>query len=121
MKNDPYNGVPINKLECIGHIRKSVGARLIKMRKDGVFKDLTEDDEVDEEGGEVKRKKKKKNKKIKLTDKNINKQQNYYGIAIRTSTGGTIWEMKKAIAAAFYHCCEAETPEQRHHFCPKKR
>ena len=88
VKNDPYNGVPINKLECIGHIQKRVGARLIKMRKDGVFKDLTEDDEVDEEGGEVKRKKKKKNKKIKLTDKNINKLQNYYGIAIRSSTGG---------------------------------
>ena len=58
------------------------------MRKDGVFKELTEDDEADEEGGEVKRKKNKKNKKIKLTDKNINKLQNYYGIAIRSSTGG---------------------------------
>ena len=28
--------------------------------------------------------------------------------------------MKKAIAAAFCHCCDAATPEQRHHFCPKK-
>ena len=51
VKNDPYNGVPINKLECIGHIQKRVGARLIKMKTDGVFKDLTDDDEVDEEGG----------------------------------------------------------------------
>ena len=87
MKNDPYNGVPINKLECIGHIQERDGARFIKMIKDGVFKDLTEDDEVGEEGGEVKRKKKKKNTEIKLTDKNINKLQNYYGIAIRSSTG----------------------------------
>ena len=51
------------------------------MRKDDVFKDLHKDD-VDDEG-ESKRKKKKQ-KKISLTDKNINKLQNYYGIAIRS-------------------------------------
>ena len=27
--------------------------------------------------------------------------------------------MKKSIAAVFYHCCDANTPEQRHQFCPK--
>ena len=29
-KEDPYNGTPIVKLECIGHIQKRVGARILK-------------------------------------------------------------------------------------------
>ena len=56
-----------------------------------MFKDLVMDD-VDDEG-ESKSKKKKKPKKISLTDKNVNKLQNYYGIAIRSTAGGNIWEV----------------------------
>ena len=37
-----------------------------------------------------------------------------------SSTGGTVWNLKKSIAAAFYHCCEVTTLEQRHQFCPKQ-
>ena len=53
-----------------------------------------------------------------LTDKDINKLQNYYGIAMRGSTGDTIWQLKNSIAAAFYHCCEVTPVERRHQFCP---
>ena len=84
VKSNPYNGTAVNKLECIGHIQKRVGSRLSKMRKDGEFKELYEDS--DDDGDRTNSKKKKK-----LTDKNINKLQNYYGIAIRSSTGDTIW------------------------------
>ena len=115
VSSKPYDDIPVMKLECIGHIQKRVGARLLKMMKNGDFKELYEDD--DEESNSKKRKKK---KSLQLTDKDINKLQNYYGIAIRSSTGGTVWNLKKSIAAAFYHCCEATTLEQRHQFCPKK-
>ena len=102
------------KLECIGHIQKRVEARLLKMRKNGDFKELDEDDDEDSNS-----KKRKKKKSLRLTDKDMNKLQNYYGLAIRSSTGGTVWNLKKSIAAAFYHCCEATTLVQRHQFCPK--
>ena len=85
------------------------------MRKGGEFNELYDDS--DDDGDDTYSKKKKK--LIRLTDKNINKLQNYYGIAIRSSTGDTIWGLKKSIAAAFYHCCDATSPETRHKFCPK--
>ena len=114
VKSNPYNGTAVNKLECIGHIQKRVGSRLLKMRKDGEFKELYEDS--DDDGDDPNSTKK---KLIRLTDKNINKLQNYYGIAIRSSTEDTIWGLKKSIAAAFYHCCDATSPETQHQFCPK--
>ena len=115
VKSDPYNGREVKKLECIGHIQKRVGARLLKMRKNGDFKDLYDGDDEIENG----KSKKRKRKALRLTDKDINKLQNYYGIAMRSSTGETIWQLKKAIAAAFYHCCDASSLEDRHQFCPK--
>lgn len=35
----------------------------------------------------------------RLTDKMINKVQSYFGMAIRQSTGKTVFEMKKTIGA----------------------
>ena len=94
VKNAPYKGVEIKKLECIRNIQKRVGARLLKMRKDGCFMNVYEDEDENS---------KKRKKKLRLTDKDINKLQKYYGIAMRSSTGATIWQLKKSIAAAFYH------------------
>ena len=99
VSSKPYDDIPVKKLECIRHIQKRVGARLLKMRKNGDFKELYEDDDEDSNS-----KKRKKKKSLRLTDKDINKLQNYYGIAIRSSTGDTVWNLKKSIAAAFYHC-----------------
>ena len=104
VKSNPYNGTDVNKLECIGHIQKRVGSRLLKLRKDGEFKERYEDSD-DDDGDDTNSKKKKK--LIRSTDKNINKLQNYYVIAMRSSTGDTIWGLKKSIAAVFYHCCDA--------------
>ena len=108
---DPY-GKPIAKLECIGHIQKRVGRKLRNMKGDGLFKDLYDSDDDSGTG-------KKKKKKLYLTDKIINKLQNYYGIAVRACTGRTVEEMKCDIGAALYHCSEVDTDDQRHMFCPK--
>ena len=87
VESDPYNGINISKLECIGHIQKRVRRKLRNL-KDGAFKDLYEDDE-DEWKFE------KDSEKIRFTDKMINKLQNYYGIAVHASTGRTVEEMKR--------------------------
>ena len=108
VKNDTYKGVEIQKLECIGHIQKRVGDRLLKIRKDGYFNGCEDEDENS----------KKKKNKLRLINKDINKLQNYYGIAMRSSTGDTIWQLRKSVAASFYRCCESSSLEQRHQFCP---
>ena len=118
-ESDPYNGIPISKLECIGHIQKRVGRKLRNLREDGAFKELYEDSDDDDDDNNGKKKKKKNNKKIRLTDKIINKLQNYYGIAVRATTGRTVEEMKKDIGAALYHCVQFDSEDQRHIFCPK--
>ena len=109
------------KSECIGHIQKRVGRRLRNLRDDGVFNNLY-DNIVDETAASNDSKKKMKTKKpakLRLTDKMINKLQNYYGIAVRACTGKTVPEMKREIGAALFHCCQFNTEEQRHIFCPQ--
>ncbi|GFU70635.1 CCHC-type domain-containing protein [Trichonephila clavipes] len=59
----------VTKLECIGHVQKRVGGRLRQLKK--TTKGL---------GG-----------KNKLTDKLIDRIQNYYGIAIRSNVGSESW------------------------------
>ena len=61
----------------------------------------------------------KKPAKLRLTDKMINKLQNYYGIAVRACTGKTVPQMKREIGAALFHCCQFNNEEQRHMFCPQ--
>ena len=70
VNSKPYDDIPVMKLECI-NIQKRVGARLLKTRKNGNFKELYEDDE------DSNSKKRKKKKSLRLTDKGINKLQNY--------------------------------------------
>ena len=104
-ESDPYPGMRINKLECIGHIQKRVGAGLIK---------LTQDNPSIKGRGEG-----------KLTKKVINTLQNYYGMAIRSSKGTNVMQMKVAIAAVLNHCVRKldddgkEDKADRHKYCPK--
>ena len=65
--------------------------------------------------------KKDENKKsiAKLTHKQINKLQNYYGIAVRQYTGNNVYELKKAIGAILYHLSEADLDDMQHQFCPQ--
>ena len=55
----------------------------------------------------------------RLGDKEINKLQNYFGIAIRANCHSLI-AMHKAIGAVVYHCSEANDPDTRHMFCEDK-
>ena len=103
VEENPYPDKPVQKLEC-------VGARCRKMKQAGKFKNIYS--EV------LESKKRKRKKMLRLTDKDINKLQNYFGIAIRDSNAKTVYELKKAIAAVLCHCSDAETIEKRHQFCP---
>ncbi|GFU13060.1 uncharacterized protein TNCV_1444941 [Trichonephila clavipes] len=91
---DIYGENSVTKYECIGHIQKIVGSRLRKLKKN--IKGL---------GG-----------KGKLTDKFINKLQNYYGIAIRSNVG-CLEKMQSAVIAAFFHCCSSNQ-NPMHGQCP---
>lgn len=91
---DMYGENSVVKLECIGHVQKRVGSRLRKLKKSK--KGL---------GG-----------KNKLTDKFIDKLQNYYGIAIRSNVGN-LMNMQSACIAAFFHCCSGKL-NQMHGQCP---
>ncbi|GBM67591.1 hypothetical protein AVEN_120609-1, partial [Araneus ventricosus] len=89
-----YGNSSVEKLECIGHVQKRVGGCLRKLKKNE--KGL---------GG-----------KGKLTDKFIDKLQNYYRIAIRSNVGNLV-EMQRAVTAAFFHCCSGKNKEM-HRKCP---
>ena len=57
--------------------------------------------------------------KSRLTDKVINKFQNYSGIAIRQSAGNTVYQLKKALGAVLFHCSEAADLETCHQMCSR--
>ena len=82
VKNDPYPGTAVEKLECVGHIQKRVGNRLRNLRN--TMKAPLAD-------GKTLR------GRVTLTDKIINKLQNYYGLALRKSTGTTVYQLKKLL------------------------
>ena len=104
VKSDPYPGVTISKLECIGHVQKRVGTRLRNLKNEYKEKKL-------EDGKGL-------TGKNRLTEKIINTLQNYYGMAIRSSTSKTVHQMKVAVGAVLFHCSEAQNMEDRHRFCP---
>lgn len=85
----------LKKLECVGHVQKRVGTRLRNLKK--VVKNL---------GG-----------RGKLTNKMIDKLQNYYGIAVRANAGN-LAEMKKGIHASLFHVASSKKNEWHDH-CPK--
>ena len=89
--NDSYSGVTVQKLGCVEHFQKRVGARLQKLKSENKGK-LSAGKPLTGKG--------------RLTEKAINKLQNYFGIAIRQHTGTTVFELKKAIGAVLYHCTD---------------
>ena len=101
--SEPYkdhgNVVP-EKLECVGHVQKRLGTRLRNMvkRHKGTSTPLSG--------------------KGKLTEKNINSMQNYYGIAIRGNKND-LYAMKKAAGTMLWHCTDFENSEYRHRYCSK--
>ncbi|GFV96438.1 uncharacterized protein TNCV_2943711 [Trichonephila clavipes] len=86
----------VTKLECIGHVQKRVGGGCVNYKKK-TTKGL---------GG-----------KNKLTDKLIDRIQNYYGIAIRNNVGN-LQKMMSSVIAAFFHCVSGKN-NSLHGQCPK--
>ena len=91
---DIYPGKTVTKLECVGHVQKRVGSRLRNLKK--VTKNL---------GG-----------KGKLTNKTIDRLQNYYGIAVRANAGN-MEQMKKSIHASLFHVASSKDNNWHDH-CP---
>ena len=101
--SDPYPGRTVQKLECVGHVQKRVGAGLLNLTK--THKGISGKGDG------------------KLTRKVINTLQNYFGMAIRDNKNTNLLKMKMAIAAVLHHCTQkekdGEDKEDRHKYCPK--
>ena len=96
---DPYNGVPIEKEECVNHVTKRMGAalRTLLEKAKAQGKPL---------GG-----------RGKLTEDVVKKLTNYYGKAIKDNANN-ITKMEQAVWASYFHT--ASTDEDPHHSrCPK--
>ena len=100
---DPYEGVVVNKLECIEHIQKRDGTRLKKLKAANT-KILSNGKKFRGQG--------------QLTEKFINKLQNYYSIAIRSTCPENVYSPRVAIGVVLYHCSVASSEEAWHHICP---
>lgn len=101
---DPYNGIEITKLECVGHIQKRMGSRLRKLKTKLGKQKLCDGKPI---GG-----------KNRLTDAVIDILQSYYGQAIRNNVS-SVTDMKKAIWAIFFHKLSTNESPQ-HGLCPKE-
>ena len=58
--------------------------------------------------------------KGRLTEKEINKILNYYGIAISQNIDN-LYQMRKNIPAVLHHSCVADSSDARHILCPKTK
>ena len=103
--SNPYPGTKVNKLECVGHIQKRVGANSIK---------LTQENSL------IKGK-----REGRLTKKVINTLQYHFGMAIRNCQETNVMKMKMAIAAVLCNCVRKvdgngkEDKPERRKYCPK--
>ena len=104
---DPCPGYSIKKAECVGHVEKRIGKRLLNFKSSN--KELMLEDYYIN-------KKEKKPKKFAfyLTHKYIK----YYGIAIRSNANTSVSDMRKAVGAVLYHCSDANNLASRHQFGP---
>ncbi|GFT39584.1 uncharacterized protein TNCV_1862151 [Trichonephila clavipes] len=92
----------LEKIECVGHIQKWMGARLRKMKLMNRGKKLPDGKSI--------------SGKNHLTDKFIDKFTTYYGNAIRENCS-SIDDMRKSIWAIYYHY-RSTAEELMHYFCP---
>ena len=98
----------VTKEECVSHVQKRLGTALRKYKNDMKDKKLSDGKGV---GG-----------KGRLTDKVIDKMQNYYGKAIRENKGD-LKGMQTSISAILNHMVKSEkvSLKQQHKHCPKTK
>ncbi|GFX84665.1 uncharacterized protein TNCV_724721 [Trichonephila clavipes] len=95
----PYS---VEKVECVGHIQKRMGARLRKLKTMNRGKKLSDGKSI--------------SGKNRLTDKFIDTITTYYGNAIRQNNS-SVSDMRQAIWAIYCHYRSTDE-ESMHHFCP---
>jgi hypothetical protein len=94
--------VAVTKLECTGHVQKRTGARLRRLVKGKRGTKLHDSKPV---GG-----------KVRPTQSEIDRLQNYYGLAIRRNVNN-LEVLKGAVWAVFFHeLLKNEKPQ--HGVCP---
>ena len=79
-----YGEIAPKKLECIFHVQKRLGTRSRKLCSDMKFINLADGKNISGKG--------------RLTDRLINKMQNYFGMAIRQNLG-QLYAMKISVLA----------------------
>ncbi|GFW42120.1 uncharacterized protein TNCV_1905781 [Trichonephila clavipes] len=95
----PYS---IEKVECVGHIQKRMGARLRKLKTMNRGKKLSDGKRI--------------SGKNHLTNKFIDTITTYHGNAIRQNNS-SVSDMRQAIWAIYCHYRSTDE-EPMHHFCP---
>ncbi|GFV11708.1 uncharacterized protein TNCV_976971 [Trichonephila clavipes] len=97
-----YGDTEVEKLECVGHVQKHMGTRprnILKMSK-GIK--LSDGKNISGRG--------------RLTLKEVDSIQHYYGLAIRKNLS-SVEDMKRAIWAIYFHKLSTEDNPQ-HALCP---
>ena len=109
LESKPYgNDLMPCKLEGVGHAQKRLGTRFRKLRDDMKGKKLDDGKGILGKG--------------RLTDKIINKMQNYCGMAISQNTLSSqnndkekaLYSMKKSVLATLWHCTDMPDNQERH-------
>ena len=100
------HGYEIIKEECVGHVQKRLGTALRRYKNNTKGKKLSDGKPIGGRG--------------RLTDKIIDRMQNYYGNAIRGNKGN-VEGMKTSIKAIQHHMIknESSTLDEQHQYCPK--
>ena len=106
--SDPYDGIDIEKQECINHVQKRLGSRLRKLKKE------TYTEIVSKVTGRV-TKRATLGGAGKLTDNVIDRLTGYYGAAIRRTLNTTITKMKDACIAGFKHVTSTDANHDHEH------
>ncbi|KAM7293882.1 uncharacterized protein ISCGN_023460 [Ixodes scapularis] len=100
-ESKPYNK-DVEKHECVGHVQKRMGTRLRSMKASLKGKRLSDGLTLSGKG--------------RLTEKDIDSLQFYYGKAIRDNTD-SLQNMRKAVWAIYFH--KLSTDEKPNHgLCP---
>ncbi|KAJ4433610.1 hypothetical protein ANN_15920 [Periplaneta americana] len=109
-ESEPYGSdCPIEKLECVGHVQKHMGSRLLKLTKDMKGKKLEDGKGIGGAG--------------RLTKKEIQSIQMYYGAAIRQNVGN-LDSMQHAVWAIYFHKLPTNAKPQHGlcgEWCPYKK
>ncbi|GFW88645.1 uncharacterized protein TNCV_829141 [Trichonephila clavipes] len=97
-----YGDTEVEKLECVGHVQKRMGTRLRNILKMSKGIKLSDGKNILGRG--------------RLTLKEVDSIQHYYGLAIRKNLS-SVEDMKRAIWAIYFHKLSTEDNPQ-HALCP---